>query len=137
MECYKIRHSKQSNQFNCCQHTCRRFGFQGGAKKYSPYVYPPIFRGGPGVARCILRVTGVSRGMTGVSFFSNEQKKVRCIFQVLPGVSRGSQGGAGYPSTFQGGAGYPQTFPGVSWPKLLLKMHENGQILQSIVDRDP
>ena len=61
-------------------HTCRRFGFQGGAKKYSPYVYPPIFRGGPGVARCILRVTGVSRGMTGVSFFSNKQKKVRCIF---------------------------------------------------------
>ena len=62
------------------KHTCRRFGFQGGAKKYSPYVYPPIFRGGPGVARCILRVTGVSRGMTGVSFFSNKQKKVRCIF---------------------------------------------------------
>ena len=54
--------------------------FRGGAKKYSPYVYPPIFRGGPGVARCILRVTGVSRGMTGVSFFSNKQKKVRCIF---------------------------------------------------------
>ena len=46
--------------------------FSGGVKKYSPYVYPPIFRGEPGVARCIMRVTGVS-------FFSNKQKNIRCI----------------------------------------------------------
>ena len=54
--------------------------FRGGLKSTRPMCIHPFSGGRPGVARCILRVTGVSRGMTGVSFFSNEQKKVRCIF---------------------------------------------------------
>ena len=71
----------------------------GGGKKSSPYVYPPIFRGGrcrhvyPEGHRCI--------------FFSNKQKKsgvsFRCC-QVYLKVLKG--------------AGYPSTFSGVSWPKL-------------------
>ena len=57
--------------------------FSGGAKKYSPYVYPPIFRGGqvsPGVSWGWQVYPGVWQVYPGVSFFSNEQKKVRCIF---------------------------------------------------------
>ena len=85
--------------------------FSGGAKKYSPYVYPPIFRGG---ARCRQVYPEGDRCIQGydrcIFFFQRTKKKsgvsFRCC-QVYLKVLRG--------------AGYPLTFSGVSWPKLQLK----------------
>ena len=71
--------------------------FRGGLKITRPKCIHLFSGGGPGVSRCILRVPGVSRGMTGVSrcifFFQRTKKSQVYLLGVARCISRFSGGG--------------------------------------------
>ena len=73
----------------------------GGLKSTRPMCIHLFSGGGPGVARCILRVTGVSRGMTGVSFFPTNKKKSGVSFRCCQVYLKVLRGGLATPRRFQ------------------------------------
>ena len=88
--------------------------FRGGLKITRPKCIHLFSGGGPGVSRCILRVPGVSRGMTGVSrcifFFQRTKKSQVYLLGVARCISRFSGGGLATPRRFRGGLATPRRF---------------------------